>query len=314
MKKYNNFLDLSDFDQSTIRKIMDASHAIKAGKILTDRPLTGKTMALVFEKSSTRTRVSFQVGLSDFGANSAILTSAESQLGRGETVGDTAQVLSHMLDGIMLRTDDHTKLLDMAHYATVPVINGLTDNSHPCQIMADIMTLEEHFKTPITGKKIAWLGDGNNVCASFAQATHLFGFELHIATPQGYELPQHVIESETAKGGVIKQSHDPIATITDADVVVTDTWVSMGDTDYDQRMAVFPPYQVNAEKMALAKPTAVFLHCLPAHREEEATSEVLDGKQSLIFPEAGNRVNAQKGIIAYCYKLLDDIEIPKFFG
>ena len=305
-----HFLDLSDFDKTTIRKIMDASHAIKQGKILNDQPLKGKTVALVFEKASTRTRVSFQVGLSDFGANSAILTSSETQLGRGETVADTSRVLSHMLDGIMLRTDDHQKLLEMAEHATVPVINGLTDNSHPCQIMADIMTLEEHFKTPIAGKKIAWLGDGNNVCASFAQATHLFGFELHIATPPNYELPQNIVDSEQAKGGKIITSHDPDAIIANADVVVTDTWVSMGDKDYDQRMQAFPPYQVNESRMKLAKPTAVFLHCLPAHRGEEATNEVLDGKQSLIFPEAGNRVNAQKGIIAYCFGLLDSLDIP----
>lgn len=304
-----HFLDLSHFDKTTIRKIMDASHAIKAGKILNERPLEGKTVALVFEKVSTRTRISFQVGLSDFGANSAILGSAESHLGRGETVADTARVLSHMLDGIMLRTDDHNKLLEMAEYATVPVINGLTDDSHPCQIMADIMTLEEHFQGPITGKKIAWLGDGNNVCASFAQATHLFDFELHIATPHNYELPHSVVAAERAKGGTIITSQDPDATIADADVVVTDTWVSMGDDDYDLRMQSFPPYQVNTDRMALAKSTAVFLHCLPAHRGEEVTDEVMDGKQSLVFPEAGNRVNAQKGIIAYCFDLLDTIDL-----
>ena len=306
-----HFLDLSDFDKATIRRIMDASHAMKAKKFLTNRPLEGLSVALVFEKSSTRTRVSFQVGLSDLGANSIILTSSESQLGRGETPGDTALVLSHMLDGIMLRTDDHNKLLEMAEKATVPVINGLTDDSHPCQILADMMTLEEHFGVgQIAGKKIAWLGDGNNVCASFAQATHLFDFELHIATPQGYELPQHIIDAETAKGGKIFTSYDADETIADADVVVTDTWVSMGDEDYDERMVVFPAYQVNSGRMAMAKDTAVFLHCLPAHREEEVTSEVMDGKQSLVFQEAGNRVNAQKGVIAYCFDLLDGVDIP----
>ena len=307
-----HFLDLSDFDRATIRRIMDASHAIKAKKMLTNRPLEGLSIALVFEKASTRTRVSFQVGLSDFGANSVILTSADSQLGRGETVADTSRVLSHMLDGVMLRTDDHDKLLEMAEYATVPVINGLTDNSHPCQIMADMMTLEEHFGVgQIAGKKIAWLGDGNNVCASFAQATHLFDFELHIATPRGYELPKSVIDAETAKGGVIVTSDIPDDVVADADVVVTDTWVSMGDEDYGARMQAFPPYQVNEKRMKLAKSTAVFLHCLPAHRGEEVTDGVMDGKQSLVFQEAGNRVNAQKGIIAYCFDLLDDVDIPK---
>jgi ornithine carbamoyltransferase len=297
-----HFLDLSDVPGKELRSMLDAGAAMKAklkAHAKPGKPLEGKTLAMIFEKPSTRTRVSFDVGMRQLGGESIMLTGAEMQLGRGETVADTAQVLSRYVDAIMIRILNHDALLELAAHATVPVINGLTRRSHPCQIMADLMTFEEH-RGPIKGRTIAWTGDDNNVLASWAHAAERFHFNLRVATPPQLAPNKGMKDWIKAAGAPIVLGHDPEAAVRGADCVVTDTWFSMGDKDGEHRHNLLRPYQVNAKLMALAKPDALFMHCLPAHRGDEVTDEVMDGPQSVVFDEAENRLHAQKGILAWC--------------
>jgi ornithine carbamoyltransferase len=293
-----HFLDLDDFDTATLRSILERGNALKkAGR--TDKPLAGKTLAMIFEKPSTRTRVSFEVGMRQLGGDVVMLSSKEMQLGRGETVADTAKVLSRFVDVIMLRTDSEEKLLELAEHATVPVINGLTDRSHPCQIMADVLTFEEH-RGPIAGKVVAWSGDGNNVAASWIHAAVKFGFELRLACPEGLKPPPNLIAWAINQGGKVSVSGDPEAAVADADCVVTDTWVSMNQEDGETRHNLLAPYRVDRRLMANAKSDAIFMHCLPAHRGDEVTADVIDGPNSVVWDEAENRLHAQKGILTWC--------------
>ena len=301
-----SFLDLSGIGADTLNGILDASKRMKADLKQAgrhkDRPLEGKVLAMIFDKPSTRTRISFDVGMKQLGGETVFLSGAEMQLGRSETLADTARVLSRYVDAIMIRTTDHARLLEMAEYATVPVINGLTDLTHPCQIMADVMTFEEH-RGPIRGKRIAWTGDGNNVLHSWLEASARFGFTAAVATPEGSEPEQAFVNWAKANGGKVEIGTDPERAAADADCVVTDTWVSMNQEHRARGHNVFLPYQVNADLMAKAKPDALFMHCLPAHRGEEVTDEVMDGPQSVVFDEAENRLHAQKGILAWCFGL-----------
>jgi ornithine carbamoyltransferase len=293
-----HFLDLDDFDTATLRSILERGSALKKGG-RADKPLVGKTLAMIFEKPSTRTRVSFEVGMRQLGGDVVMLSSKEMQLGRGETVADTAKVLSRFVDVIMLRTDSEKKLLELAEHATVPVINGLTDRSHPCQIMADVLTFEEH-RGPIAGKVVAWSGDGNNVAASWIHAAVRFGFELRLACPEGLKPPPGLVAWAAGQGGRVSVSGDPVAAVADADCVVTDTWVSMNQQDGETRHNLLTPYRVDQRLMANAKPDAIFMHCLPAHRGDEVTAEVIDGPNSVVWDEAENRLHAQKGILTWC--------------
>jgi ornithine carbamoyltransferase len=298
-----HFLDLSELPAKELRSMLDASAAMKAklkAHATTDKPLDGKTLAMIFEKPSTRTRVSFDVGMRQLGGESIMLTGAEMQLGRGETVADTARVLSRYVDAIMIRILNHESLLELAAHATVPVINGLTRRSHPCQVMADLMTFEEH-RGPIKGRTVAWSGDDNNVLASWAHAAERFRFNLRVATPPQLAPNKAMKDWIKATAAPIALGNDPEAAVRGADCVVTDTWVSMGDKDGENRHNLLKPYQVNARLMSLAKPDALFMHCLPAHRGDEVTSEVMDGPQSVVFDEAENRLHAQKGILAWCF-------------
>jgi ornithine carbamoyltransferase len=298
MSHPRHFLDLADLDGAALREIIAEATAMKGGE-LTDRPLSGRTVALIFEKPSTRTRVSFEVGVGDLGGRSVVLQGKEMQLGRGETVADTAAVLSRYVDLIMIRTDAHAKLLELARHATVPVINGLTDSSHPCQIMADVMTFEEH-KGPIRGKRLAWSGDGNNVVTSFVHAAVRFDFELAIACPPELPPAPEVLAWARAHQGRIEVTHDAYAAVAGADAVITDTRVSMGDADAERRHRLLEPFTVDRSLMAAASPGAIFMHCLPAHRGEEVTAEVIDGPSSVVFDEAENRLHVQKAILAWC--------------
>ncbi len=297
----NHFLDIDAFSGDELKSILksasDMKADFKAGK--RDLPLTGKMLAMIFDKPSTRTRVSFDVGMRDLGGETIVLDSASSQLGRGESIADTARVLSRYVDAIMIRTTAHDRILEMAKYATVPVINGLTDETHPCQIMADIMTFEEH-SGPIAGKTIAYTGDGNNVVHSFMQAASKFDFTLRIATPEGRGPSQKYIDAAKAAGAKIELTDDAIQAVESSHCVITDTWTSMGMEDDAEGHNTFGPYQVNAALMARADKNALFMHCLPAHRNEEVTDEVMDGPQSVVFDEAENRLHAQKGILAWC--------------
>ena len=263
------------------------------------RPLEGKTLAMIFEKPSTRTRVSFDVAMRQLGGETLILTTADSQIGRGETVADTARVLSRYVDAIMIRTDDNEKLDELAEYATVPVINGLTDRSHPCQLMADVMTFEEH-KGPIGGRAVAWTGDGNNVATSWIHAATRFDFALRLACPEPLHPSKEALQWAAEQGGDVSVTTEATDAVADSDCVVTDVWVSMGDNGAERRHNLLQPYQVNSALMAKAKPDAVFMHCLPAHRGEEVTADVIDGPQSVVWDEAENRLHAQKGILAWC--------------
>lgn len=299
-----NFLSLSDAGPDGVAAMLADALDRKAaragwpkGKPDADAPLAGHTLAMVFEKSSTRTRVSFDMAIRQLGGSSVILDSGTTQLGRGETVADTARVLSGYCDAIMLRTDDHAKLEEMAHYATIPVINGLTDDSHPCQIMADLLTILESGK-PLPGLKVAWLGDGNNVLASIVEAAGLMQFDVVAACPQGFQPDDAVIGNGSGRARVVS---NPAEAVAGADVVITDTWISMGQAHADTKLKAMLPYQVDAALMAQADPAAVFLHCLPAHRGEEVTPEVIDGPQSLIWPEAENRLHAQKSVLRWCF-------------
>jgi ornithine carbamoyltransferase len=263
------------------------------------RPLEGKTLAMIFDRPSTRTRVSFDVAMRELGGETIMLTGAEMQLGRGETIADTARVLSRYVDAIMLRILDHSDMLEMARYATVPVINGLTKQSHPCQVMADILTFEEH-RGPIRGRKIAWSGDYNNVLSSWIEASARFDFLLDIACPPELQPESRRISAALAAGANIVIGDDPERAVVGASAVISDCWVSMGDEDEGRRHNLLAPYQVNPRLMSRAAPDAVFMHCLPAHRGEEVTDEVIDGPQSVVFDEAENRLHAQKGVLAWC--------------
>lgn len=273
------------------------------GRSDADSPLAGRVLALVFEKNSTRTRVSFDVAMRQLGGSVLILDSGSSQLGRGETIADTARVLSRMVDAIMLRTDDHAKIEEMARFASVPVINGLTDESHPCQIVADLLTIVENGKS-LPGLELAWFGDGNNVLHSILEAAGMFKFNVRVATPPGFEPAADFVARARAGGATVTLTHDPRAAATGADVVITDTWISMGQVDADDKRAAMMPFQVNSEIMALAKPDSIFLHCLPAHVGEEVTETVFEGSQSVVFDEAENRIHAQKSVLLWSFGLL----------
>jgi len=298
-----HFLDLSEFSTEQLQQIMDGAKSIKAarkrGVKAASRPLEGKTLAMIFDKPSTRTRVSFDVGMRELGGETLMLTGAEMQLGRGETIADTARVLSRSVDAIMIRMLDHAAVREFAAHASVPVINGLTKLSHPCQVMADLMTYEEH-RGPIQGRHVAWMGDSNNVLASWVHAAARFDFRLTIATPDELAPSADMIAWARREGAKVTATKDPYDAVDGADVVVTDCWVSMGDEDAGRRHNLLKPYQVNARLMSLAKPDALFMHCLPAHRGDEVTDEVIDGPQSVVFDEAENRLHAQKGILAWC--------------
>jgi ornithine carbamoyltransferase len=298
-----HFLDLSDIPAGELRRVLELSKDLKARRRAGDeaRPLAGKSLAMVFDKPSTRTRVSFDLAMRQLGGETIMLTGQEMQLGRGESIADTARVLSRFVDAIMIRILEHDDLMELAAYATVPVINGLTRLSHPCQVMADVMTFEEH-RGPITGRKVAWTGDFNNVLASWIHAAERFDFAMTVATPK--ELPPSPAIRDFVKRNKAKVTfmRDPEEAVEGADCVLTDTWVSMGDEEAERlRHNLLKPYQVNAALMARAHKDAIFMHCLPAHRGEEVTDEVMDGPQSVVFDEAENRLHAQKGILAWCF-------------
>ena len=292
-----HFLDLDQFDSAELRRILDLGVAYKNGR--RDRPLAGKTLAMIFEKPSTRTRVSFEVAMRHLGGDTIFLDAADTQLGRGETVADTARVLSRYVDAIMIRTKESRKLDELAHHATVPVINGLTAASHPCQLMADVMTLQEK-KGPLAGKVVAWSGDGNNVASSWVHAAVRFGFTLRIACPAELSPPRRLFDWAQYEGGGVRLTTEPLEAVAGADCVVTDTWISMGDEGNVNRHNMLAPYRVDEYLMAHAKPDAIFMHCLPAKRGEEVTAGVIDGLQSVVWDEAENRLHAQKGILAWC--------------
>ncbi len=297
-----HFLDIDRFDTATLRSILDRAGEMKAA----GRPNGGIALlpptcilALVFDKPSTRTRVSFDVAMRHLGGQTIVLNSSEMQLGRGETIADTARVLSRYVDAIMLRTGSHTNLTELADNASVPVINGLTDKSHPCQVMADIQTFEE-FRGPIEGRVVAWVGDGNNVANSWIHAAVRFGFKLRLACPDELLPESALLDWARGEGGMVTLTGDPKEAATGADVVVTDVWVSMGDSEPEKRKKLLSPYQVNENLMACAAKDALFMHCLPAHRGDEVTAEVIDGPQSVVFDEAENRLYAQMAILAWC--------------
>jgi ornithine carbamoyltransferase len=303
MSSVRHFLDLCDISTKDLRGMIDASRAMKE-RLKRDgqpgkAPLRGKTLAMIFDRPSTRTRVSFDVAMRQLGGESITLTGQEMQLGRGETIADTARVLSRYVDGIMIRTLEHESLLELARHATVPVINGLTHRSHPCQVLADVMTFEEH-RGSIRGKTVAWSGDANNVLASWVHAAGRFEFRLRVASPPELKPKKWLMDWIKASPADIRIGSDPEEAVKGADCVVTDTWVSMGDRDGARRHNLLKRYQVNARLMARAKPDAIFMHCLPAHRGEEVTADVIDGPQSVVFDEAENRLHAQKGILAWC--------------
>ncbi len=300
-------LDLSDAGTDALAAMLGDALTRKSarqgwpkGKPDDDAPLAGHVLAMVFEKNSTRTRVSFDVAMRQLGGSAIVLDAGTTQLGRGETVADTARVLSRMADAIMLRTDDHAKIEELAHYATVPVINGLTDRSHPCQIMADLLTLLERGKA-LPGLELAWLGDGNNVLNSLIEAAGLFKFNLRAGVPQGYEPDASFIERARAAGATITLTRDAAEAVRGADVVVTDTWVSMGQDHAHNKVAAMAPFQVNEALMAGAASDALFLHCLPAHRGEEVTDAVIDGPRSAVWDEAENRIHAQKSVLRWVF-------------
>jgi ornithine carbamoyltransferase len=292
-----HFLDRDQFDSRALRRILGLGFAYKNGR--RDRPLAGKTLAMIFEKPSTRTRVSFGVAMRHLGGDTIFLDAADTQLGRGETVADTARVLSRYVDAIMIRTGESKKLEELAEHATVPVINGLTDVSHPCQIMADVMTLQEK-KGPLAGSIVAWSGDANNVAASWVHAAVRFGFTMRLACPEQLGPPRQLIDWAQREGGRISLTAEPLEAVEGADCVVTDTWISMGAEASVNRHNMLAPYRVDEELMAHAKPDAIFMHCLPAKRGEEVTAGVIDGPQSVVWDEAENRLHAQKGILAWC--------------
>ncbi len=293
-----HFLDISSVDKASLKAIIKSAHEMKS-KGNKEKPLVGKMLAMIFDKPSTRTRVSFDVGMRQLGGETIILSGSEMQLGRGETIADTAKVLSRYVDAIMIRTTNHARVLELSQNATVPVINGLTDDSHPCQIMADVLTIEEILGT-CEGKKIVWTGDGNNVLNSLIEASSIFNYQLDIAVPKGHEPDQKYIDWSNSRGAQISVSHDAATVACNADCVITDTWTSMGAEEQASGHNTFMPYQVNDALMGKAKKSAIFMHCLPAHRGEEVTDSVIDSPQSVVFDEAENRLHAQKAILAWC--------------
>ena len=306
-----HFLDIHKTDPADLRGMIDSAKAMKQarqdrpkGAPDDEQPLAGQMVAMIFEKPSTRTRVSFDVGVRQMGGQTMVLSGNDMQLGHGETIADTARVLSRYVDMIMIRTFDESVLSEMAEYADVPVINGLTDRTHPCQIMADVLTYEEH-RGPIAGKKVVWTGDGNNVCASFLHAAGQFGFDLTFTGPAQLDPEQEFVDLARSKGSKINIERDAFKAVEGADLIVADTWVSMHDAQSarERRHNMLRPYQVNDALMAAAKDDALFMHCLPAHREEEVTSDVMDGPQSVIFDEAENRLHAQKAVMRWCLGL-----------
>jgi ornithine carbamoyltransferase len=306
-----HFLDLTDAGGDAIAAMIGDALDRKAarlgwpkGKPDANAPLDGRVLAMIFEKNSTRTRVSFDIAIRQLGGTSLVLDAAATQLGRGETVADTARVLSRMVDAIMVRTDDHAKIEEMARHATVPVINGLTDRSHPCQIVADLLTVVEQGKA-LPGLEVAWLGDGNNVLNSIIEAAGLMKFNVRAGTPQGYDPDAAFIGEARARGAQVTLTRDPLEAVAGADIVVTDTWVSMGQQHVHNKLAAMAPFQVNEALMARAKPDARFLHCLPAHVGEEVSEGVFEGPQSVVFDEAENRIHAQKSVLLWCFGLLD---------
>jgi len=302
-----HFLDLWRLDAATMRGLLDDAARRKAarqgwtkGRVDEDAPAAGRTLAMIFEKNSTRTRFSFDAAIRQLGGEGIICSAAEMQLGRGEPLEDTARVLSRMVDAVMIRANRHDDVERFAQVSDVPVINGLTDRSHPCQILADIMTIEAHRRAPIAGATLAWVGDGNNVCASLVHVAAKLDFTLKIACPVDYH-PDLMDLSRAGEGARVEITHDARAAVEGADCVLTDTWVSMGDVDHDERIQAFEPFQVNEALMRLAHRDAIFLHCLPAHRGEEVTDGVLDGPQSRVLDEAENRIHAQKAVLAWCF-------------
>ena len=306
MTPARHFLDIAALARTDVRALLDEAHRRKRARTPRpkampddDAPLTHHALAMIFQKNSTRTRVSFEIAMAQLGGVSLALNAVDTQWGRGETVGDTARVLSRMVDAVMIRANAHQDVLDFAAASDAPVINGLTDLSHPCQIIADLMTIEEK-AGPVAGKTIAWLGDGNNVCASFVHAAGKLDFKLRIATPPAYAPRSQEIAAARAAGADVLLTADAGRAAEGADVVVTDAWVSMGDADRDARMAAFPPYAVTEALMQRAAANAIFLHCLPAHRGEEVASAVIDGPQSAVWNEAENRIHAQKAVLLWC--------------
>jgi ornithine carbamoyltransferase len=299
-----HFLDLSDIPASELRRIIDVSASMKAcrrkGHGPSPRPLDGRVLAMIFDKPSTRTRVSFDIAMRQLGGETIMLTGREMQLGRGETIADTARVMSRYVDAIVIRTLDHSAMVEFARHACVPVINGLTKRSHPCQVMADVLTFEEK-RGPIKGRTIAWTGDANNVLASWIHAAQRFDFSLRVATPAGLDPQSSLLEWAEELRARLKLTRDPFEAVGGADAVVSDCWVSMGDVDEASRRRLLAPYQVNAKLMAAADKDALFMHCLPAHRGEEVTDDVIDGPQSVVFDQAENRMHVQKGIISWCF-------------
>jgi ornithine carbamoyltransferase len=305
-KAPQHFLDIKDFDAATLRRLIDDAAAEKAGRVPGGgaKPLAGKTLALVFEKPSTRTRISFEVAMRQLGGDVICMGREDSQIGRGETIADTARVLSRYLDGIMLRTLTDKSLHEMARHATVPVINGLTDHSHPCQVMADVLTFEE-WLGPIKGRTVAWVGDGNNVCESWIHAAARFGFAFRIACPTPLAPPAEVMAWSKNEGADVTLTENPVAAVRGADCVVTDTWFSMGSgapdaIAKDERVKMLAPYRVDEALMSFARPDAIFQHCLPANRDREVSAGVIDGPRSAVWDEAENRLHAQKAILRFC--------------
>ena len=299
-----HFLGLLDLSTAELRRILDLAVAMKKARVKgapsATRPLAGKTLALIFDRPSTRTRVSFDIGMRELGGDTVMLTGAEMQLGRGETIADTARVLSRYVEAIVIRILSQDDLLELAANATVPVINGLTKQSHPCQVLADLLTFEEKLG-PISGRKIAWSGDWNNVLSSWVDASARFGFTLDIACPRELQPTKQRLVPALAAGAKVILREDPEESVKDAAAVISDCWVSMGDEDEGRRQNLLAPYQVNSRLMSRAAPDAIFMHCLPAHRGEEVTDEVIDGPQSAVFDEAENRLHAQKGVLAWVF-------------
>lgn len=300
-----DFLSLSDAGGDAIAAMINdaidrkaARPGLPKGRVDADAPLADHVLAMIFEKNSTRTRVSFDMAMRQLGGSAITLEAGSTQIGRGETIADTARVLSRMVDAIMIRTDDHAKIEELAHYAEVPVINGLTDLSHPCQTVADLLTVVEHGHA-LPGLQMAWLGDGNNVANSLIEAAGLMKFTIRLAVPEGYEPNVDFVERARAAGGEVIVTRDPREAAAGAQVVVTDTWVSMGQAGGEQVIAAMQPYQVDAALMATAAPNATFLHCLPAHRGEEVTDEVIDGPRSAVWDEAENRIHGQKSVLLW---------------
>ncbi|HVN01967.1 MAG TPA: ornithine carbamoyltransferase [Caulobacteraceae bacterium] len=310
MSPPRHFVDLWSLEGGDLRAILDDAKRRKAarigwpkGRVDADAPLRDRTLAMVFQKNSTRTWFSFDAAIRQLGGASIISTGADMQLGRGETIADTAKVLSRMVDAIMIRANRHEDVQELAEQASVPVINGLSDAGHPCQIITDLMTFEEH-RGPLAGRTLAWVGDGNNVCASFIQAAPKFGYRLTVACPDAFAPDRVDLARAADEQGRIEVTRDPKAAVAGADLVIADTWVSMGDTDAEARLEALGPYQVDEALMALAAPNALFMHCLPAHRGEEVTERVIDGPASVVWDEAENRIHAQKSILAWCFEAI----------